>query len=894
MLAYQLIYTACGREKNGSFSVWSKSQSITFEEEEQIIRLMNYRMDPSLPYYPTQEEIDTLFPRQYAYFVLSTGRKCIAQTTYIGDVYSEIDKRTGNFIIHALVFDDFDGASPFSIIDAPVFKTKLTYKEWHDDPVLDDLPQVNVELSPKMNEEAIKKYVINGDSAVMSSFLQSILNSINEDEKTVTFHSTYAEEKELYSLISFLVPKSLHNKLSLANQYSSAIEFSMTGANFQRIKLRNMSNDQYVFNYPGQISSGGYAFDFIDKQFSKIEAGRYVNAVIKMLKTSGVFPTIQFIEKIDSLIKKHNCSPDDATSIINLLNNNFAWFNSANEYIQVLELVEKNGYDTKALCSEIYAQVIKTKKWGFSNDILPLIKKVYAWADVQVKDELIFDYLKSLENFGISKAQEQSNLARSLKENDVFKLSDIKASMLRNLESWKSLITSSQGIVALSFECVADVVTTAGDNKNDYLVYMFKIFKNAIAREDKSLIEKYFNIISGLGTKYENWFIENAVSKSLEAELPSKSNMNFTLYLIMLLSDSAKKEDLIKRLILANVEAPYFMEAYLELQGICKDVISRVEAELSKDEKFQRFFAKKDVIAFRNIDKITKAELEDYFKKYYLTKKDNGAYLYQLKRYLDSISPKEKLQKLFDYYEKFEKLEDSFADVMRIVAFIEKEIYAYELNQLECLNTKQLTTLGAIHRRLVENKIPTSKKLGILHTYLLLKCKVNLDRVTVRIEENRVYADLSEGQRLTFAKEHMNVILESYFLIEKKCKLKDDMKQNIRLHTIIEPIVMLGTNIVDDFIKGLAKLSQDNQAELLLHCLSYKLSNETSELSMKLDSIIKEYLDSLKKSQCKKLFKQAERYIKDDEKLKAVKEYTDDYMSKKPGMFFELFFGGRR
>ena len=176
---------------------------------------MNYRMSPNLPYNPTEEEIKTLFPKQIAYFVLSTGRKCIAQTTYIGTVYSEggMDKRTGNFIIHALVFDELEDGCAFHSIDNSILKTALTYKEWHDDPIIEDYPTIDVSFDPKMSENIIKKYIVNGNRNIIASLLQSVLNVTNED-KTVTIHSSYEEEKELYNLISFIVPKCLQGSLT--------------------------------------------------------------------------------------------------------------------------------------------------------------------------------------------------------------------------------------------------------------------------------------------------------------------------------------------------------------------------------------------------------------------------------------------------------------------------------------------------------------------------------------------------------------------------------------------------------------------------------------------------------------------------------------------------------
>ena len=93
MKAYQMIYTACGQDRSGAFSVWSKSANVTKAECDEIVKLMSYKRPPNAPYEPTEEEIRTLFPPKYAYILLSSGRRCVAKASYIGKVYSDLDTR---------------------------------------------------------------------------------------------------------------------------------------------------------------------------------------------------------------------------------------------------------------------------------------------------------------------------------------------------------------------------------------------------------------------------------------------------------------------------------------------------------------------------------------------------------------------------------------------------------------------------------------------------------------------------------------------------------------------------------------------------------------------------------------------------------------------------------
>ena len=52
MLAYQMIYTACGKEKKGDFSVWSQSAELTKQECDAIAKFMIYKI-PNTAYLPT-------------------------------------------------------------------------------------------------------------------------------------------------------------------------------------------------------------------------------------------------------------------------------------------------------------------------------------------------------------------------------------------------------------------------------------------------------------------------------------------------------------------------------------------------------------------------------------------------------------------------------------------------------------------------------------------------------------------------------------------------------------------------------------------------------------------------------------------------------------------------
>jgi len=96
MLVSQYIYTACGKDRNGAFSIFSKTKDITDEESSEIREVMMYKTPSGLPYEPTESEIEELFPKKSDIFsfppdVLVWRKRvmsvvCIVILTRVGEI----------------------------------------------------------------------------------------------------------------------------------------------------------------------------------------------------------------------------------------------------------------------------------------------------------------------------------------------------------------------------------------------------------------------------------------------------------------------------------------------------------------------------------------------------------------------------------------------------------------------------------------------------------------------------------------------------------------------------------------------------------------------------------------------------------------------------------------
>ena len=86
MEALQYIYTSWknGDSLDKGYMIYSKSEGITDRECAAIKSAMQYLVPKELPFNPSPQEIEEIFPYSFAYFLLPGGRCCVARTTYLG------------------------------------------------------------------------------------------------------------------------------------------------------------------------------------------------------------------------------------------------------------------------------------------------------------------------------------------------------------------------------------------------------------------------------------------------------------------------------------------------------------------------------------------------------------------------------------------------------------------------------------------------------------------------------------------------------------------------------------------------------------------------------------------------------------------------------------------
>lgn len=195
IFASQLIYTSWpnGNSMKKGFMVYSKTEDITVEEENEILASFRYVTPRGLPFAPTEEQIKTLFPPMYGCCKLTSGRYVIALSTYIGQDYT---KRYGNYLIHALVMKEFLSSLVLSLYNSPLFRRSLTKEELCAPHAPASLEKIKCEVTPLSLSNC--PY----EKKRMACYLDIIKNSLKENKK-VNLFLDLNKERDLLKYLYF-------------------------------------------------------------------------------------------------------------------------------------------------------------------------------------------------------------------------------------------------------------------------------------------------------------------------------------------------------------------------------------------------------------------------------------------------------------------------------------------------------------------------------------------------------------------------------------------------------------------------------------------------------------------------------------------------------------------
>ena len=651
MLVSQLIYTGCGKNKTGAFEVWSKSADITKAEENEIRDKMIYKRPPELPSAPSQEELDTVFPKKFAYFFLSSGRACIAQSSYIGKVYSDLDMRTGNYIIHAFVFDKTDAIVPMNYMYNPIFKQGLTYQEWHDEGAPADLPKIDFpeDASPVTKQELDAFFSENGTSN-FKLLLQAVLDSMSNDKK-VTFNDSFTKLNLWYKALSVCVPKSKQKELTYSTFFTPSVMLASqmqanSGAQSTDIKIRNIASNvsANMFNYQQEARKGNYAFNFETGLIPEgIVAGKYVNALVDLLQ-SNLFKAIMLVDTVSKISALCGVDCDTALEINYLLTKQISYVNEVEKLESLVDYVEKYYSNNVAdVADSLYEYGIAGGNWQMSSRYTRLFKFVFNNARSVDKNAMIAKYISNQGAFGVDYRAECEEYAQAFKRNAPFAwsyfldyaFSDSAVKMHINE------CGSSFSVKYLFFDALVEALagTQKSDDQKRYAMQFFvsiagESMRAGSAYEMNSLLKS----IEKGGARNRAWLIKTAFTSIRGGRrLSDVCSYQFVLDMIEACGDESTGTALLGELMLENESNMDFVKTYIDRGERNGRLYSSFMAILEKEEKYKSFLDSIEIYKFSQGSTVTKRQLRDYFDNFYSRGKDNGLFKKKVRQYLGDL-----------------------------------------------------------------------------------------------------------------------------------------------------------------------------------------------------------------------------------------------------------------
>lgn len=220
MEALQYIYTSWknGDSTEKGYMIYSRSEGISESECTAIKDAMQYLAPKELTLTPTPQEIADIFPYAFSYFVLPTGRGCVAQSTYLGKDYSG---RYGNYIIHALIFDINDlPCRPAEFFAEPYIKTAMTQEELDAPSPVPPLPPLHIsEYASVINDEQLNEFLFNKED----EFAQLISMILASQDAGIPFYLNDSRENLVLwaAAVQRILPSRLAKKFMFTKQFLS-------------------------------------------------------------------------------------------------------------------------------------------------------------------------------------------------------------------------------------------------------------------------------------------------------------------------------------------------------------------------------------------------------------------------------------------------------------------------------------------------------------------------------------------------------------------------------------------------------------------------------------------------------------------------------------------------
>lgn len=631
MRAKQLIYTSWknGDAPNKGFMVYSKSSGITDAEAREITDTMKYRPLASLPYSPTWEQIEGSFPRNAAYFRLSSGNYCLAQASYLGMDYSG---RLGNYIIHAFVFDGKPMLNALNFIRSDFFRRFMTEEELNAPSNPPPLPEIEV-VEPKnaIFEDDLFRFFTAERAEILEFLLQATIEAVKSDQSVYL----YDDEPNLtmwYHALSVCLPEELAQKIT----FTTYAFGTTTNRTIQSIVDRGA-----MFSYNQALMTGKFVFELKSNLINrKISISNYVkNVVALFMRDPAEVP--RFTKQIGEHMQEADYDIDTAIDLVHFYQADKAWFTSPEKLSHILEMAEK-GQDGE--------QVLKCLHTILDNNaMLPMseAKKLYeylfAHSDDIGKDKIIGEYYHTSVLSGVNTAGGVSASAETVIAGAPFDWGNFSRFIQRNetVDRFLSDKNNSPLSLYLLLRSVSKT-TTAGEEEILHKVF-FRCISDSLDRRDLNFAQLTLNCCKSISPVLFKRVLDQI--ENSDPDFYRDDNCQFLFALMDLLKDTSLNSRILSQLILRNPGSSILAAQYEAYSVSHVWEVQEFERSNSSDPFIRSFFEKIFSVRFASSVNVTQNQLERYFHTVFLCGNDQGnLFLQKLSDFLNRLAPEQRIE----------------------------------------------------------------------------------------------------------------------------------------------------------------------------------------------------------------------------------------------------------
>ena len=778
MLVSQLIYTGCGKNKTGAYSVWSKSDDITKEEGDEISAVMQYKRLMGLPYEPTDEELKTLFQKKVAFFKLSSGKGVLAQSSYIGKVYSDFDSRTGNYIIHAFVFDiDELDIVPTAFIGSDIFKTHLTYEEWHENDAPETLPKIEISMKDAAPSASVGGFFKDKVQS-LARFIEAFRIAMSSD-KSLIFNDKEENLKYWYAALAAAIPEEDRGNFTFCTFYTPGASSPVIGsASVQNIKVTNdiPSVSTGVYAYSERARDGELIFDFESGLYPEaVNAGSFASTFAETYARNQ-FESIVWVGNIVKIAKKYSVSYDDSVALSHLLAGRYERLGSASSIMSVVDFaVKKGSNELTSIADGLYKYAFESGRLPIAPSSSALYKFIFEYSAAADKMAVVEKYISSLSDFGINDSLGLEAFVEAVSEKAPFdwnnnfvnyifmdgKLDEYTAKYASR-ETMSHLVFTSL-VVALS----KGEITKDARKKQQSLNYLLKVVTDALSQKSLDKVKFYLSALS----KINHTIGEKLVILALESLEKSKGGVvaalgaKFSFDLAEALSENAF-DTIMNKIVSQNKLKENFLPYYVK-QKASKEAYYRAFEEKHASEH-GAFFESCTAYGFENGTGFTQNQLAWYFENRFKKGKDKGGYFEKaVLAYVGTVSSEQDIEKAIDIYNRYIKDQNLASTAKEVVS----RILSCDMTKLFKYAERSLSKIEELYKA---NPDLSDK---VKDRYSVLRFGVRIRRVTPEdkakilslIEEKRFYPSLSDKDGTTLI---FNLLLEEilsvYMLVAGK------------------------------------------------------------------------------------------------------------------------------